>query len=393
MSFFDLFKKKKSKPVEESLVAEENIQPVVLTETRAINNYVVSLCEQMIEISKEIQEVRREYDEVTSYLNDITVVEGIEGEQKTLLVDVATNVSKLSKALNDYLNAEHKISDEIFTQMDEHEAELPDIIKRFKSNETYLDAIKRDMNRLAGEKVEWSVMRQERAEEQKRLRSLSYTMMYLCGGTAAVVAVLSIMLQWDFFPIILVAFIATLVGSYIVIRMQDCAKDIRKCDVNLNRAIFLENRTKLKYVNIKNAVDYTCERFHVNNSLELTYNYEQYIEACKEREKFKQTSEDLEYFQGRLVRVLQGIHLYDAKVWIGYANAIVDPREMVEVKHELFSRRQKLRSRIEMGIETVDQMKNEVEQYIDNLGSKKDQVRTILTKVEELNRGASVSRE
>ncbi len=393
MSFFDLFKKKKNKTIEETVVAEENIQPVLLTNPRAINNYVVSLCEQMIEVSKELEGIRKEYDEVTAYLNDITVVEGLEGEQKTLLVDVATNVSKLSKALNDYLNAEHKISDETFVQMDEHEAELPDIIKRLKSNETYLDAIKRDMNRLAGEKVEWSVMRQEREEEQKRLRSLSFTMMYLGGGTAAVVAVLSIMLKWDFFPIILVAFIATLVGSYIVIRMQDCARDIRKCDVNLNRAIFLENRTKLKYVNIKNAVDYTCERFHVNNSLELTYNYEQYIEACKEREKFKQTSEDLEYFQGRLVRVLQGIKLYDAKVWIGYANAIVDPREMVEVKHELFSRRQKLRSRIEMGIETVDQMKNEVERYIDTLGSKQEQVRMIITRVEELSRGANANRE
>lgn len=384
MSFLDLFRRKKKESVE---VVEENIQPVELTEPKAINNYVIGLCEQMIEISHEMEDVRKEYEQVTAYFNDISIVEGLEGEQKNLLVDVATNVSKLNKALNDYLNAEHKISDETFNQMDELEAEIPDIIKRLKSNETYLDAIKRDMNRLAGEKVEWSVLRSERTEEQKRLRSLSYTLMYLCGGTAAVVAVLSIMLQWNFLPIIIVAFIATLIGSYIILRTQDCAREIRKCDLNLNRAIFLENRVKLKYVNIKNAVDYTCERFHVNNSLELTYNYEQYIEASKEREKFKQANEDLEYFNGRLVRLLHSLNLYDAKVWLNYANAIVDPREMVEVKHDLFSRRQKLRSRIEYNLNAIDDMKAEVEKYIDKMGSKAEQVRTIMAKVEELNRG------
>ncbi len=384
MSFLDLFRRKKKESVE---VIEENIQPVELTEPKAINNYVIGLCEQMIEISHEMEDVRKEYEQVTAYFNDISIVEGLEGEQKNLLVDVATNVSKLNKALNDYLNAEHKISDETFNQMDELEAEIPDIIKRLKSNETYLDAIKRDMNRLAGEKVEWSVLRSDRTEEQKRLRSLSYTLMYLCGGTAAVVAVLSIMLQWNFLPIIIVAFIATLIGSYIILRTQDCAREIRKCDLNLNRAIFLENRVKLKYVNIKNAVDYTCERFHVNNSLELTYNYEQYIEASKEREKFKQANEDLEYFNGRLVRLLHSLNLYDAKVWLNYANAIVDPREMVEVKHDLFSRRQKLRSRIEYNLNAIDDMKAEVEKYIDKMGSKAEQVRTIMAKVEELNRG------
>ena len=157
--------------------------------------------------------------------------------------------------------------------------------------------------------------------------------------------------------------------------------------MNLNHAIALENRVKIKFVNIKNAIDYTCERFHVNNSMELTYNYEQYIEACKERGKFRQTSEDLEYFNGRLVRVLSGLHLYDAKIWLNYANAIIDPREMVEVKHDLFGRRQKLRSRIEYNLSAIEDMKKEVEKYINRMGEKEEQIRTILNKIDEINKG------
>ena len=384
MSFLDLFRRKKNKKKE---VIEENIKPVVLTDQPAINHYVINLCEQMIDISRELEGMRKEYDQVTAYLNDITIVEGLEGTQKELLMDVANNVSKLTKARNDYLNAEHKISDETFNQMNELEAEVPDIIKRLKANETYLDAIRRDLNHLASEKVEWSILRNERMEEQKKLRKLSYLLLYIFGGAAVIVTILSIMLQWDFLPIILVAFLATLFGSYIIIRMQECAREIKKCDINQNHAISLENRVKIKYVNIKNAVDYTCERFHVNNSLELTYNYEQYIEACKEHERFKQNNEDLEYFNGRLVRILQGLHLYDARIWLNYANAVIDPREMVEVKHDLFSRRQNLRSRIEYNLNAIEEMKKEVEKYIDKMGSKTQQVRTILRRVDEINRG------
>ena len=134
-------------------------------------------------------------------------------------------------------------------------------------------------------------------------------------------------------------------------------------------------------------MDYSCERFHVNNSLELTYNYEQYIEACKEREKFKQITEDLEYFNGRLVRVLNELNLFDPKVWLNYANAIIDPKEMVEVKHELFGRRQKLRSRIEYNLSAIEDMKTEVEKYIDQMGEKRAQVQTIILKVDEINKG------
>ena len=101
----------------------------------SIKNQVVNLCEQIIETSKELEEVRREYDQVTAYLNDIQIVEGLGGEQKKQLEDVATQISKLITARNDYLNAEHKISDDTFNLMEEKEAEIPDVIRRLKVNE------------------------------------------------------------------------------------------------------------------------------------------------------------------------------------------------------------------------------------------------------------------
>lgn len=353
----------------------------------SIKNHVVHICEQMIDISREIDDVRQEYDQVTAYLNDIQIVEGLEGEQRKQLEDVATHISKLIKARNDYLNAEHKISDETFNQMEEMEAEIPNVIRRLKVNEADLETVKHDLNYLAAEKVEWSVVRQEREEEIALLRKHSGIIMLAFGGLAILTAILSIMMEWGMLPVFIVALMATLLAAYVILRMQECKKDIKQSDVNQNYIISLENRIKIKYVNAKNAVDYTCNRYHVKNSKELIFNYEQYIDICKERERFKQTNEELEYYKTRLVRILRGINLYDAKIWLNYANAIVNKNEMVELKHEYFTRRQFLRSQINYNLAAIADLRVDVDLYVDKLGEKAVQVRAIVDKVDEINKG------
>ena len=79
--------------------------------------------------------------------------------------------------------------------------------------------------------------------------------------------------------------------------------------------------------------------------------------------------------------------MYDAKIWVNYANAVVDPKEMVELKHDLFTRRQSLRSRIEYNLNAIEEMQVEVNKYVEKMGDKSEQVRAILQKVEELNKG------
>ncbi len=386
MSLFErLFGRKKR--IEREQLEAKDITPVEIRDEKTSEDYVYSLCEQMIDVSREMEDIRQEYKRVSEYLCDIQIVEELAGEQKSMLVDVATNVSKLVGARNDYLNVEQKISDETFQQMQELEEEIPGIVRRLMDNEKYLDTIKRDLNRLAAEKVEWSIMRQERQKEQEQLQRMAKLSMLGLGLAAFFVVVLSFIIEWGSLPIIIVAFMATLTASYIVIRMQECAKDIKKCDVNQNYAIALENRVKIKYVNVKNAVDYTCNRFHVNNSRELTYNYEQYNEISKEREKFKKINEDLEYFNDRLLQIMRGLNLYDSSIWVNYANAIVDPKAMVELKHNYFSRRRALREQIDYNLRAIQHMRDEADIYCDFMGKKSEKIREIMQRVDELNKG------
>jgi len=147
----------------------------------------------------------------------------------------------------------------------------------------------------------------------------------------------------------------------------------------------LENHTKIKFVNIKNAVDFTCEKYHVRNSYELEFIYEQYQQEAREKESFRKTNDELEYYTRALVQYLKRLKMYDSKAWVNHANAIVDSRELVELKHDLITRRQKLRGRMEYSMNSISNMKKEALKNIENLGDSRYQIEQIIHKIEAMN--------
>ena len=91
---------------------------------------------------------RKEYRIVTSYLNDIETLEKIPKEERDKISEIAVNVVQLNKARTEFLNSSKKLSDAQFTQLEQQERELPEAIKRFKTNELHRDALQRDMKYL-----------------------------------------------------------------------------------------------------------------------------------------------------------------------------------------------------------------------------------------------------
>ena len=151
----------------------------------------------------------------------------------------------------------------------------------------------------------------------------------------------------------------------------------------MNHAIVLLNKVKFKYVSVTNAVDYAREKYHVKNAYEFNYLWEQYLNEVKEREKFRQANEDLQYFSKKLIRILNGYRLYDAGVWVNQASALVDKKEMVEVKHNLIVRRQKLRSQIEYNVENIKNRRREVDEILVKEKIDTPQIRQIIRSIDK----------
>ena len=73
-------------------------------------NLMLDACEQMIEDAKALEDTKAEYKMVTSYLNDIQLLEDMSEEELVEIREAAENVVSLGNTRTEYLKTEKKIN-------------------------------------------------------------------------------------------------------------------------------------------------------------------------------------------------------------------------------------------------------------------------------------------
>ena len=112
MIFSNLFHRKKNKESETGSFSQYDQSEYAKLETKNIvkelnlsdaaqaKKYVVDLCKQMIQASKDIEDSKSEYQLVTNYLTDIQILEDLTDAERKPILECATQVAKLEKAKN-----------------------------------------------------------------------------------------------------------------------------------------------------------------------------------------------------------------------------------------------------------------------------------------------------
>ncbi len=332
---------------------------------KKLEHYILDSCEQIIALTKEIEGEKTEYRIVTSYLTDIQTIEGLPEEMRQSIREAATNIEQLNAARQAYEKASYQISEEQFMLMEQEEDDIPQTIHRLLDNERYQDKVRRDKNILEAQKNQWEIEREAIIGERKILKRASVLLFLLYVTLLILLFVLQMMAKMDLTVAFLVLFcVGALGGAIIYFRSLYLQKQMRQATRNENQAISLLNVVCMKYVNVTKAVEYTKDKFGIHNSTELNYVWEQYTSAVREKEKFLRNNDDLEYFNGRLIRLLQRIDLYDRKIWLTQTKALIDDQEMVEIKHNLVKRRQKIRAHIEENRKIVQSERNEIDRLM-----------------------------
>lgn len=345
----------------------------------------LELCEQLMEQSRGVNESKKEYRAATKYLQDIQALEELPEYEYQAIQDAARSILALTQKQKEMGHRKQGVTDAQYAQMSHLADEMPDNILRLKSNENYQSMVKRDMANLEGEKIEWGYYLESVQREIKMLKvSLAAILLLLAVGVGVMVY-LQYGMRMDMATWILAAaLIAVLAGSVCMLRLQGSRMELSRSRVNINRAIALSNRLKTKYVHAANAVDFACERFHVNNSLELNYLWEQYMDAVKERKAFEKANEDLEFFNHRLMRLLKQYRLFDAEIWQNHVKALVDKNEMAEVKHALIVQRQTLRDQMERQVKEIQHLKQEILNLVEDKKEYHKEIMEVLRSVDKM---------
>ncbi|SES64457.1 coiled-coil domain-containing protein [[Clostridium] polysaccharolyticum] len=327
---------------------------------------IADTCNQIADAKKQIQEAKLEYKAVTDYLADIQKIDAIEGKEREELEDAARNIITLTRERSKYQTADIKLSDVQFRNISRYEKNMVREIRQMRENEDYQRMVKGDLRQLAAEKAKLEFERDEIIGGQEMLRKLSIAAGILVVLMDIIFVVLSEKKELDLnVPFILSIIFAAGIAFYIFHESRRNRMEILKNNQKRSRLVGLTNTVKIKYVNTQNALDYAYGKFMVVNSMELSSVYDKYMKAKKEAEQYRSNTGMLNFYNNALIKELRQRNIKDCDIWIYQAAALIDNREMVEIRHRLNERRQKLRERIDFNYKVqnngLSMLKNSME--------------------------------
>lgn len=343
-----LFKKKKNREQNEVNEQELKVKEGIYRTTQERTAFVKNCCDLINEARRQCLEAKKEYEVVTSYLADIQRIDMFPAPVKHSVTESARKVVSLNQERQKMQKVPPKITVAQRLALEPYEATIRDEIRRMEENEEYLGKINSDIRQLEGEKAALDYEIDEILDRDEMGRKVFKT----SAVFLTVFLIFLFMLQeiWKKniqIPFLLAVSFGILLIAYFYFSNRKNQYDLKVAEIKKNRAILLLNKVKIKFVNCTNLLDYSYEKFHVANSRELHYHWTEYMRIVEEERRFKKVTDMIELYNHELVQTLKQNGIQDAEIWTYQPEAIVDPKEMVEVRHRLNVRRQKLRQRID----------------------------------------------
>lgn len=328
-------------------------------------DYVLEQCEMITMAEKQLMETKIEYGAVTAYLTDIQKIDQIPLDHKDNLMEAARRVLNLKEERNRYQSREVKISEIMYKHLEKYEDIVPSEIVKMKKNEEYEQLIKEDLRNLEGEKAVLIYEREELSHKKSYIQSTSIVASLLIAILFVLFGLFQSKFEMDVtLPLLLTVLVGIVAVFFIFMENNRTNEALRLNERKLNKAIGLTNKVKIKFVNNRNNLDYTYQKFRVHASKEFSYLWEEYIKLKDETRRYQQNTELLEYYQKVLIDELVSYDVEDAEVWIYQPLALLDGKEMVEVRHRLNNRRQKLREQIDYNNNIIRTGKQEIAKVV-----------------------------
>lgn len=354
---------------DEEWEGEEAVHQVDYTNKEQRDDYVRNCLERMADATRELENLTFEYDMVTSYLKDMEEIEALPPEESDQLKECAKRVSLLQDSKTDFMERPRRISDEKYQQMERIADEVDEGFQKLTEAEDYQNLIKQDLSRLDGEKHAYMYRKNEVMSIISDTRGMAIICVVALGMCVLLLLLLQFFLDMDTKAGYLVtAAAAALAITVIYVKHVDARRELHRVETGINKIILLQNKVKIRYVNNTNLLDYLYLKYGVSSAKELMTMWENYQIEREEREKFRKAELDLDYSQQELLQILKRYQIKDPAVWLHQTEAILDHKEMVEIRHNLIIRRQSLRRRMDYNREVVaggsqKEIKELVEKY------------------------------
>ncbi|MGN1145368.1 MAG: hypothetical protein ACI4R5_02890 [Acetatifactor sp.] len=364
-----LFKRKKAKQDyeedwEQIVYARDDVD---FGDEEQRSRYITNCLEQIADASKEMNLLTGEYSLVTSYLTDMEELEALPSQEKEELERIAHILHSLEQERQRYQGKQNRMSDSEYYKIRKQENEVEEGIAKLKESENYAALIKQDLGRLDGERHAYEYRRQEMEELLINLRGMAVIFL-----TALVICMVMLcILQFGFemntylgyFMAMLAAAIAITV---LCVKYTDAQRELKRVRKAINRLIQLQNKVKIRYVNNSNLLEYLYIKYETDSASKLQKSWEKYQQEKEERKQYAEAEAKLDYYQKQLLNQLSHYRVSNPERWLNQVSAIIDKREMVEIRHELILRRQALRKQLDYNRDVAQAAHREIMDIVEN---------------------------
>ncbi len=362
----DLNEERKAESAEVEQIIKDKVyfekENVDLKDRQARLSYLERLRDTIMEARRSCEEVKFEYGRVTSYLKDIQLIDQAPTDEKVAIYESAKRIVELTEMRRTIRNKRYQITESQRKSLDRFEDEVNTDIKKLLEYEDLQVKIHNDLRRLNGEKAFLSSDKIEINKRQKTLRSISKALAVILVIVAIALGVLLGVWQVDItVPFIATVAFASIVTALIMSESRKNRMEMVVLEKKQAKAVSLTNTVKIKYVNNVRTLEYMTAKYHVRNATELDYVNNQYSQAKREWARQREGTIQIEQNHEILIGTLRSIGVRDREIWFSQAKALIDPAEMVEVRHDLNVRRQKLREQLDYNTGVMTECLNEMD--------------------------------
>jgi len=333
------------------------------------HDYVVSCLEQIADATREVDNLLYEYNMVTAYLKDIEEIEALPLEEKAALETAASRVSAVRREKTREEGNGMIMPDAKFHQLNSLDADVEEGIKKLTEAEEYQQKIKADLRSLDNERSAYRYRRNELLTTMEDCEGMGI----VCTVAVTVCILALVFLQFGLkmnasWGYILAAGGAAIFYIFIFLKYREASAEYKKLVGEMNRLILLQNKVKIRYVNNTNLLDYLCVKYKVDSAKELSKLWKEYNNEKERRVAYRKSQIELDSQENELLHILRRYQIGDPAIWLNQTDALLNPKEMVEIRHNLIVRRQSLRKRMDYNREVVaanaqNEIKDLVESY------------------------------
>lgn len=347
--------------------------------------YVSNCLEQMAEAARETKQLTGEYTQVTSYLTDMEEIEALPEGERTELNGIAKRLVSLEQEKAKYKSKKNRMNDADYYRLRKQENELQEGIDKLKKCENYGAKIKQDLQRLDRERHAYEYMRSDLEAALNNMRGMA--LIFLTAFVICVIMLLVLQFVFEMNTqmgyILAVAAVAIAI-TIVWVKYMDSDRELHRVEGAVNKLISLQNKVKIRYVNNKNLQDYLYIKYGTNSAEALEKLWCQYQQEKDERKEYAEAEAKTEYYQKKLIGKMSNYRVASPERWIGQPEALIDKREMVEIRHGLIVRRQALRKQLEYNSNVTETARKEIMDIVGRYPAYAEEIMEMVDKYEQV---------